>query len=385
MTPAGPDLVGGLLEACAILVDTDTPVDERLQRLCHVARECCGCDRASMFVRRDDRFHALVNAGNPPAVAARFSGFSIGIDNPIVRELIEHHDLLVVDDAINRSGLRSVARAAGIHSMALAPMTDGSRLTGFLTIEQNERAIEISPAASEIAQGIASVAWALRRAVELEASRYDVLRQELLAEREDRRVIANRLHDGPQQTLVSLALRLQLVRDLIEDDALEQEIAALGTHTDQTRQELRELILDLDSFVGHRRLDTMLRTMLDSHAMLAGWTPKFREEGAPHELPLELLLTAERIVQEALANVRDHARARSVEVAVRHRSRTIEIRVTDDGVGLPADFDSTDPAHRGFASMRQRSATVDASLRVGRGDRSGTVIALILPATRPVR
>ena len=84
-----------------------------------------------------------------------------------------------------------------------------------------------------------------------------------------------------------------------------------------------------------------------------------------------IALAVYRVVQEGLINALRHARASRVDIAVRCDARRILATVTDDGVGLPADW--TRPGHfglRGLAErVRQLGGTFDISDHEGRGVR----------------
>jgi signal transduction histidine kinase len=77
-------------------------------------------------------------------------------------------------------------------------------------------------------------------------------------------------------------------------------------------------------------------------------------EGEPRSLPGGLDLTAYRIVQEALTNVRRHANARAATVCLRFGPAELEVEVVDDGRGPP----SANPSARGhgIVGMHERVA-----------------------------
>jgi len=101
----------------------------------------------------------------------------------------------------------------------------------------------------------------------------------------------------------------------------------------------------------------------------------------PSEPADEVRTAAFRIAQEALRNVRDHARARRVEVRLAGDGEALLLEVRDDGVGPGAAPDGP-----GIASMRERAQLLGGSLRVGPGEDGGTVVRCRLPrrdAARP--
>jgi signal transduction histidine kinase len=81
------------------------------------------------------------------------------------------------------------------------------------------------------------------------------------------------------------------------------------------------------------------------------------------ELPADAQLAAYRIVQEALTNVVRHAGARHALVAVAYRPDGVRVTVTDDGRSAAAA--AVRPPGTGLASMRDRAASVAATLTAG--------------------
>jgi signal transduction histidine kinase len=85
-----------------------------------------------------------------------------------------------------------------------------------------------------------------------------------------------------------------------------------------------------------------------------------------------------RIAQEALTNVARHAHASRVSVDLNEGSRGIMLRITDDGVGLPA---TQDPARRSFGltGMRARARSLNGEMTVSSGPGRGTVLEVSFP------
>jgi signal transduction histidine kinase len=89
---------------------------------------------------------------------------------------------------------------------------------------------------------------------------------------------------------------------------------------------------------------------------LAGFVAQVTDESAG-ELPDELRVVAYRIVQEALANVRAHAKASRVAVRLEEADGGLLVRVSDDGVGfLPGLVERRPAGHLGLISMREQAA-----------------------------
>jgi two-component system, NarL family, sensor histidine kinase UhpB len=90
-----------------------------------------------------------------------------------------------------------------------------------------------------------------------------------------------------------------------------------------------------------------------------------------------------RILQEALTNVVRHAGARRVEVGLRHGHGQLELRVSDDGVGLsPGATLGGTPL--GLTGMRERASALSGEVHWASGPAGGTTVTVRLP-DRPTR
>jgi signal transduction histidine kinase len=107
--------------------------------------------------------------------------------------------------------------------------------------------------------------------------------------------------------------------------------------------------------------------------------------GDERRLAPELELTVFRIVQEALTNVRKHARdATRVNVTVYYEDWGVLAMVEDNGPG----FEGADPAdlirsgHLGLAGMTERAQLFDGVLEVTPAPGRGTTVELRLPSSK---
>src|SRR5262249_44927 len=96
----------------------------------------------------------------------------------------------------------------------------------------------------------------------------------------------------------------------------------------------------------------------------------------PPSVELQLI----RIVQEALTNVRKHARATAAKVDIRRRDGQIAASLTDAGVGFnPEVRPRSDFPRFGLSTMRERAESVGGRLRVLSMPGKGTTVAFELP------
>ena len=102
---------------------------------------------------------------------------------------------------------------------------------------------------------------------------------------------------------------------------------------------------------------------------------------SPHRLPVAAEVELLRVVQEAVTNVRKHARAKNLWLTVEVDPPRAHITVTDDGRGLQAKrLDSM-----GIQGMHERADRIGGRLSVrNRGDGSGTVVEVVIDPPQAV-
>jgi signal transduction histidine kinase len=108
----------------------------------------------------------------------------------------------------------------------------------------------------------------------------------------------------------------------------------------------------------------------------------FAVEGSPTELESATETALLRAAQEALLNVRTHARASTVHVTLSYVGSMVLLDVVDDGIGLrPGSVTDrgTLTGGQGLASLRQRAETLGGGLEIEAGHDGGTVVSVRLP------
>src|SRR5215472_9296735 len=121
---------------------------------------------------------------------------------------------------------------------------------------------------------------------------------------------------------------------------------------------------------GLRDLDELIAA-----ARAAGNDVQLRREGQPHPVPAGVDVTAYRIVQEALTNVRRHAPGAPAEVLLRYADHTVQVKIRDRGPG-PATINRDG---HGLLGMRERAAMIGGSLHTGPAPGGGYVVIADLP------
>lgn len=157
------------------------------------------------------------------------------------------------------------------------------------------------------------------------------------AHEEERRYLARELHDDMAQILGSLSRQLDNL--LREKHNLDNESVAtlqsIQSQLNKGMQSMNRLIRDLrPSLLDDLGLIPALRSLTNNLENKEGIITNFSVEGEEIRLSGEIELSLFRIVQEALNNIRKHARATVVEVKVEFYKGGIRVTVNDDGQGF---------------------------------------------------
>jgi len=211
--------------------------------------------------------------------------------------------------------------------------------------------------------------------------------QLVTAREEERRRLRRDLHDGLGSVLASLnwragAIRTLLARDPVAADTLvvEQQHTIQAAIADIRRlvYDLRPPALDELGLVGAMRERAAQQT-----------TPAERDDAqglcidvvAPDHLPAlpaAVEVAAYRIMQEALANVTHHAHAHCCSICLECSEESLQIEVTDDGIGLPPGYH----AGVGLLSMRERAEELGGTCEVSQAPGGGTRVRACLPLSK---
>ncbi len=210
--------------------------------------------------------------------------------------------------------------------------------------------------------------------------------RELLAHQhvqEERSRIARELHDVVAHSvslmvIQTAAARRRLATDPVEADAVLMTVEDVGR---TAMNELRRILGVLRDESGEQALEP--QPGLDAIDQLAATATDLpvvlTREGQLGDVPAGIELSAYRIVQEALTNVRRHAGVvKRVDVSIVRTNGSLNVEVSDDGRGAAAHF-VAGVSGFGLLGMRERVAAYDGALVAGPRSGGGWRVSATFP------
>jgi two-component system, NarL family, nitrate/nitrite sensor histidine kinase NarX len=202
---------------------------------------------------------------------------------------------------------------------------------------------------------------------------------------QERTRLAREIHDGLAQTLAYLKLQAgQMQSYLAQGDltrlsqVLKDNYQVLAEAYLDTRQAIDNLRLTPQDGLGawlERTLNEFASSTQMGVEILTEPDAAVRAEAIPLEIQAQLI----RIVQEALSNVRKHARARLVVATLYEWHNDLVIEIRDDGLGFETG-DIPEISRHGLRGMRERAEMIGAEFQVISQEFKGTTIRLVLPS-----
>jgi signal transduction histidine kinase len=258
----------------------------------------------------------------------------------------------------------------GLRSAVAMPIHVNGRLWGMVAVGSGQGPLppDTEQRMTEFTDLVATAVANAQTQAELKASRARIV----AASDEARRRIERNLHDGAQQRLVTLALRLGSAAASSEHGEIRAEITDVAAELVGVIDDLREISRGIHPAVlskGGLRL--ALRALVRRSAV-----PVEMHVRVDGRLPEPVEVGAYYVVSEMLANAAKHARASVVEVDAEAFGGTLRVRVHDDGIG------GADPARgSGLIGLSDRVEALGGTFSVHSPVGSGTTVTCELPTT----
>jgi signal transduction histidine kinase len=262
-------------------------------------------------------------------------------------------------------------RGLGMYSAAGAPITVDGHVWGAAIVGSTQP----EPLPPDAEQRIAEFTDLIATAIAAATTRADLIASRariVTAADEARRRLERDLHDGAQQSLVSLGLRVRAAQ------------ASLPPEMQNQRQTFSDIVAALNDILGD--LQELSRGIHPAIVSKGGLRPALKALARRSTLPVSLDVTLDRrfpepvelasyyVVAEALTNAAKHAEASAVTVSARSDDDNLYLCVTDDGVG-GADVRSGS----GLIGLQDRVEALGGTIQLTSAAGAGTSLHIIIP------
>ncbi|HEY2803597.1 MAG TPA: sensor histidine kinase, partial [Actinomycetota bacterium] len=255
---------------------------------------------------------------------------------------------------------------------AVAPVRH-SELLGALTLLKPPKE-PVTPAEQRLIDDLAAQAGLVFRNFQLIEDLRSSRQRLVTAQDEERRRLERNLHDGAQQQLVALSVRLKLARNVAQTDTARADelMSELEGEVQQALSDLRDLAHGIyPPVLADRGLVEALRSQMARATVEARL-----ETGDIGRYPQEIEAAVYFCVLEALQNVAKYARASDVVVRLREDRGELAFSIEDNGKG----FDTrTTRRGAGLQNMEDRLSALGGSLEVRSRPGDGTTVEGWIP------
>jgi signal transduction histidine kinase len=263
----------------------------------------------------------------------------------------------------------SVAFCALAPALNLAIRRDTALIGGVLACLWSLYKHSIQNRMQELAQQVVEFGEVARSAREVEAQR-----------------IASDFHDGPLQGFISLQMRLEILRKLLERDARAgmDDLLALQKLAQQQVKELRAFVRGMRPMeLEGANLLASARRVCENFQKESGIPVTFIGGESSLKLPEETAAEIVQMLREALHNVLKHAAATRVAVSMEGLARMLEVSVDDNGRGFQFSgvysLDELELLGLGPASLKRRARSLNAEMTLESRPGQGVGLKIRIP------
>jgi len=206
---------------------------------------------------------------------------------------------------------------------------------------------------------------------------------------EERRRIAQELHDEAGQALTGVKMSLEWIEKELggSEKAVKDRVQEVKAQVSKTLEELRRLSYDLrPAILDELGLVPTLRWYIEEYSKRTQIAVHLQTAGAQKRFSAKIETLFYRIIQEALTNVAKHAQAESVIVSLEKKDVHVHLYITDDGKGFEVKrYFSSPPMIRkglGILGMKERVELAGGTFFIDSDPGQGTRISIKVPIVK---
>ena len=376
-----------LVQHIAQELATELDVDRLLSRILCTALDAVDGTAGSLLLL-DPSGKELVFAVVEGGRGAELQGQRMSADQGLAGWVVRHNHPVIVDDAQHDNRFfREITEGTEmkVGSVLCAPLVTRDQVIGALQILNKAQGAHFDDDDLDLL-----TAFAAQSATAIESARlYQDLRRErdrlIAVDEEARRRLARDLHDGPAQMLASMIMTVEFIQRLLDrfPERVPEELTELRSLGERALYQVRTLLFELRPVILETR---------GLAPALEAYVERQRSEGALQfhldvgEFSGRLIPTAERtifdIIQEAVGNVKKHAQAKNVWIALAVADGHLLVGVRDDGHGFDVERMRREYDKRsslGMLNMEERAQAVGGKLSIQSQPGAGTTVGLSAP------
>ena len=369
------------LQAIASSLDMQQVLDSILSKAATVS----GAQIGSIMLVEDGRLQlrAIHGTDEPTAQSLTF-----GVGQGIAGKVMETGEAILANDVATHPDFRKPEPGAIVPKALLCvPMRLGDEVIGVINLSNYMRTNVFDADSVRVVSSLAS-----QTSIAVQNARlYQSLRSErdrlISLEEVLRQDLARDLHDGPVQRLVGMSMNIEVIRNLLKRDPERaiRELSELDALVGMTVKEARTMLFELRPLVLETQgLPAALESYAEQYEASTGLTVELDVDEQMERLAPAVEQTVFSVVQEALGNIKKHARAKRVDVALAVQGEYLVGTVSDDGKGFDVKATREGYAKRasqslGMVNMVERAERVGGHVEIDSKPGRGTTVTITVP------
>jgi signal transduction histidine kinase len=312
---------------------------------------------------------------------------SLAGEEGVIHHALSSGDAQIIQSPANDPELGLLAALQACSVALCIPLSSGLEAHGILIFAHHD-AEHLSDERVELLQAIGEQAMIALQNARLYRDLLQEKERIIEIQEEARKQLARDLHDGPTQSVATVAMRINFIRRLMERDpkAVPGELQKVESIARRTTKEIRHMLFTLRPLILETQglvaaLQQLAEKMRDTHGQEVYVVT---EDEFSYDLEIGKQAVLFYIAEEAVNNARKHAEAEHVWLRIRSQENMFLLEVEDDGVGFnvgSVDSDYEQRGSLGMVNMRERAELVHGELRVDSAEGKGTRIRVFVPLT----
>jgi signal transduction histidine kinase len=310
-------------------------------------------------------------------------------DQGVLADAVKTTDPILIEQPANDPELGQLSALTPCQQAIIVPLRAGYESYGLLILGSPEPDI-YTPDFRDLLVAICNQAVLALQNANLYQNLMEEKDRLVNVEEDARKKLARDLHDGPTQTIAAIAMRLNYIRLLVNEnpgDAI-YELSQLEELARRTTKEIRQLLFAFRPLI------------LESQGLIAALDQVQQKVNETDPIPIHMetesdaedLLSEEAqgaifyIMWEAVTNVRKHANADNIWIRLYQKGMNVIAEVEDDGEGFDVAATDSSYASRGSLGMinvRERATLVGGKTVIRSSPGNGTTVRVTIPVDQP--